>query len=133
MVHFADLIADLEADAPHRAFLDIDVAEEKWPSSRRRPFNTMKRDADPQPGALGLIFEGGAGRFFNKGTNGRWRDVLTESDLALYEAAAAELAPELRAGSKPARQLTRRHAHAPPNTPGQSAKRRPVMRSYAVT
>ena len=26
-----------------------------------------------------------------------------------------------------------RVAHAPPDTPGQSAKRRPVMRSYAVT
>ena len=32
-------------------------------------------------------FEGGADRFFHKGTNGRWHDVLTESDLALYEAA----------------------------------------------
>jgi hypothetical protein len=27
----------------------------------------------------------------------------------------------------------RRRTHAPPDTPGQSAKRRPVMRSYAVT
>ena len=45
---------------------------------------------------MGLIFEGGAGRFFHRGTNGRWRDVLTENDGALYEAAAAGLEPELR-------------------------------------
>ena len=42
------------------------------------------------------MFEGGAGRFFYKGTNGRWRNVLTEEDLALYETAAAQLDPELR-------------------------------------
>ena len=46
---------------------------------------------------MGLIFEGGASRFFHKGTNGRWRDVLTEEDLARYESAAARLDPELRA------------------------------------
>jgi len=45
---------------------------------------------------IGLIFEGGASRFFYKGTNGRWRDVLTEEDLALYETAAAQLDPGLR-------------------------------------
>jgi aryl sulfotransferase len=39
---------------------------------------------------------GGAGRFFYQGTHGRWRDVLTENDFTLYEAAAADLAPELR-------------------------------------
>jgi hypothetical protein len=34
---------------------------------------------------------------FCKGTNGRWRDALTEDDLDLYEAAAVQLDPELRA------------------------------------
>jgi aryl sulfotransferase len=42
------------------------------------------------------FFEGGAGRFFHKGTNGRGRDVLTEEDLALYETAARRLDRELR-------------------------------------
>ena len=31
-------------------------------------------------------FEGGAERFFYKGENDRWRGVLSEDDLALYEA-----------------------------------------------
>ena len=43
-----------------------------------------------------MVFEGGAERFFFKGTNGRWRDVLTAEDLELYERAASELDPELR-------------------------------------
>jgi aryl sulfotransferase len=41
-------------------------------------------------------FEGGSDRFFFKGTNGRWRDVLTAEDLALYETAVARLEPGLR-------------------------------------
>jgi aryl sulfotransferase len=46
---------------------------------------------------MGMIFEGGADRFLYKGTNDRWRDVLTADDLALYEAAAARtLTPELK-------------------------------------
>ena len=31
-----------------------------------------------------MIWKDGAGTFFNKGTNGRWRDVLSIDDLALY-------------------------------------------------
>ena len=43
-----------------------------------------------------MIFEGGIDRFLFKGTNGRWRDVLTDDDLALYDKAAATLDPALR-------------------------------------
>ena len=32
-----------------------------------------------------LFFKGGAKSFFFKGNNGRWRDVLSEADLVLYE------------------------------------------------
>ena len=57
----------------------------------------MKQDAIRNEKHLGpSFFEGGARRFFHKGTNGRWRGVLTEEDLALYETAAARLDPELR-------------------------------------
>lgn len=35
-------------------------------------------------------------RFFNKGTNGQWRGILTDDDLALYEAKVREkLSPNL--------------------------------------
>jgi aryl sulfotransferase len=35
---------------------------------------------------IGEHFDHGAKRFLNKGVNGRWRDILTEADLARYEA-----------------------------------------------
>jgi hypothetical protein len=38
----------------------------------------------------------GQAQYFYKGTNRRWRDVLTDDDLALYENAAATLDPTLR-------------------------------------
>lgn len=36
------------------------------------------------------MWEGGAGTFINKGTNGRWRDLLTAEDCARYERKARE-------------------------------------------
>ena len=44
---------------------------------------------------LEAIWKGGGSTFINKGTNGRWRDVLTDDDLNLYTAAVArELTPD---------------------------------------
>jgi aryl sulfotransferase len=43
------------------------------------------------------MLKGGSDTFFNKGTNGRWRDVLSAEELKLYDAAALrELTPECR-------------------------------------
>jgi aryl sulfotransferase len=60
-------------------------------------FASMKRDAALLGPEMDAIFEGGSDRFLYKGTNDRWRDVLTTEDLALYEAAAARaLTPDLK-------------------------------------
>ena len=41
--------------------------------------------------------KGGPSTFFNKGTNGRWRDVLSANELKLYDAAATrEPTPDFR-------------------------------------
>jgi aryl sulfotransferase len=46
----------------------------------------------------GVLWEGGAQTFINKGTNGRWRDLLTPADIADYEARALhELGPDCAA------------------------------------
>jgi aryl sulfotransferase len=43
----------------------------------------------------GQSFRGGATTFINKGTNGRWRDVLSADEIAVYEEKAVqELGPE---------------------------------------
>jgi len=98
MVHFADLLADLEAQMRRvAAFTDIDVAEDVWPKLvDAARFNAMKQHAKRNEEHIALIFDGGADRFYNKGTNGRWRDLLTADDLTLYETSAAQLDPELR-------------------------------------
>jgi aryl sulfotransferase len=55
----------------------------------------MKAHAELSAPLGGVLWEGGAKTFINKGTNGRWRDVLTARDNALYEALAVEkLGPE---------------------------------------
>jgi aryl sulfotransferase len=98
MVHYADLLSDLEGEMRCVAsFTEIEVADDAWPELvAAARFDAMKQEAI-RNGEFAASFEGGAARFFHKGTNGRWRDVLTERDLALYEAAAAKLEPSLRA------------------------------------
>ncbi|MCI0840805.1 MAG: hypothetical protein J4N64_03455, partial [Chloroflexi bacterium] len=45
----------------------------------------------------GRAFKGGAQTFMNKGTNGRWKNVLSPEDLSLYEDAVARiLSPDCR-------------------------------------
>jgi aryl sulfotransferase len=34
---------------------------------------------------LDLLFQEGANTFFHKGTNGRWREVLSAADVERYE------------------------------------------------
>jgi aryl sulfotransferase len=96
-VHFADMLADLPAEVARIAgFLGI-------PADARRcqavaaavTFDSLRRDpvrAAPLPAErMPEVWKGGAGTFFNKGTNGRWKTVLTADDLALYQAARDRL------------------------------------------
>jgi aryl sulfotransferase len=93
LVHYNDLKRDLAGEMRRvAAFLGIDVPDAKWPAVVERcTFDAMKRRADE----IGTFwnFEGGAQSFLFKGTNDRWRDVLTTQELAAYEKRAAELLP----------------------------------------
>jgi len=88
-VHFNDLKADLEGEMRRlAAFLEIEVAEKLWPSlADGATFDTMKKEADALIPETEIGFKGGGKTFINKGTNGRWRDVLTTDELAEYDAA----------------------------------------------
>jgi aryl sulfotransferase len=46
----------------------------------------------------GALWDGGGDSFIHKGTNGRWRDVLTDKDIRDYTARALmELGPDCAA------------------------------------
>ena len=92
LVHFDDLKANLNSEMRRIAtFLDINVDEADWPGVVERcTFDGMRARAE-EIGDFDMMFEGGAQGFIFKGTNGRWRDVLTSEDLVAYEARAREL------------------------------------------
>lgn len=58
-------------------------------------FDRMKSRGERFVPAAGKIFRGGAQTFFERGGNGRWRDIAKEEDLQLYRAALERvLSPE---------------------------------------
>lgn len=86
LVHYNDLSADLGGEMRRIArFLGIPVDETLWPSQvDAARFEAMRAASDALMPQIKSHLVGGAQRFFNKGTNGRWRGVLTDDDLALY-------------------------------------------------
>ena len=57
-------------------------------------FNKIKGMVEAAGGAMAdVVWHGGAQTFIHKGTNGRWKDVLTTEELAQYEAAMAKTLP----------------------------------------
>jgi len=96
-VHYNDLLTDLSGEIQRVAdYLEISVSPEMLASiTDLVRFDSMKQKAEQFVAGAEHSFKGGPQTFINKGTNGRWRDVLTEDDLALYHAAVArELSPD---------------------------------------
>ena len=69
-------------------FLEIPVeAPELAKIVEATSFEGMKKEGATYVPGGGAHWEGGAETFLHKGTNGRWRDVLSRQELALYDAA----------------------------------------------
>ena len=97
MVHYNDLQADLSGEMERiSAFLGISVAPNLWPALvEAAGFEVMRRDGEALIPNLAPLFKNRSQTFFFKATNGRWRGVLAEADLALYEAKVrAMLSPD---------------------------------------
>ena len=79
-------------------FLGIGATEELIDSVRdATDFSSMKANERKLVPSLVERFKEGGRSFLNQGTNGRWRDALTEDDLSLYDPVAARSAsPECR-------------------------------------
>jgi aryl sulfotransferase len=92
-LHYADLKADLAGEMRRVAkFLELEPPESLWPAVVERcTFEAMRA----RPAEIGSFwnFEGGAQSFLFKGTNGRWRDVLTRDEISAYARRVAEILP----------------------------------------
>ena len=94
------MLADLEGEMRRMAgYLEIEVPEQCWPRIVEAcTFEGMKKKAKDYAPNGGVAWKGGADTFMNKGTNGRWKDVLTDQELAQYHVACRNtLTPECRA------------------------------------
>jgi aryl sulfotransferase len=91
LVHYADLKADLVGEMRRISeYLEIETPESMLAElARAAQFETMKAQGDEMMPELHMAFDRGADRFINKGTNGRWKGVLTDDDLARYHALVA--------------------------------------------
>jgi aryl sulfotransferase len=92
LLHFNQLKRDLPAEIRRLAgFLAIDIDEKRWPAIlEHSSFNYMKAHAADIVPLGGALWEGGAETFMHKGTNARWRDVLSPEENARYERTARE-------------------------------------------
>jgi aryl sulfotransferase len=87
LLHFNNLKADLPGQMRQIAkFLDIEIDEAKFPQMVEHcTFDYMRRTASKHSPILDMVFQAGGNTFFNKGTNGRWKDLLTAADLKKYD------------------------------------------------
>jgi aryl sulfotransferase len=98
-LHYADLIADLPGHIRLVAhFLDIPIDETMLPILASHCSMAHMRKLGSGFETLSRVFEQGAQTFFNKGTNGRWRDVLNTEEIdKCDQVAARELTPDCAA------------------------------------
>ena len=92
MVHFANLKADMPGEIRRIAgFLDIPIDVSKWEQVLLHcSFDYMKANATQSVPVGGAFWDGGAETFIHKGTNERWREVLSNQQVNQYEERALE-------------------------------------------
>jgi aryl sulfotransferase len=96
LIHYNDLLRDLEGEMRALAdYLEIAVPEERWPAVvdacrfetvKARPERVMSEGAN-------MFWKEGTRTFFHKGTNGRWKDILSADELRLYNEAMRKTLP----------------------------------------
>ncbi|MBQ73556.1 MAG: sulfotransferase [Gammaproteobacteria bacterium] len=98
-LHYADMRADLPAAVKRIAdFIEHDLSEDEisaivsatdFENVRKKAVAKAKQlEGQPQ------FFNGGDATFFFKGNNGRWKDVLDEEDLCMYEETKSKVLSE---------------------------------------
>lgn len=86
-IHYEDMIADTPAAVGKIAnFIEHEIDEAGVERvAQAVNFKTVKAQAVTQSSREDhMAFKGGQATFINKGTNGRWREFLSEEELAMY-------------------------------------------------
>mmetsp|Transcript_117129 Transcript_117129/g.364732 ORF Transcript_117129/g.364732 Transcript_117129/m.364732 type:complete len:272 (-) Transcript_117129:59-874(-) len=94
-VHYNTLLEDLPGEMRRiAAFLGIPVDEALLPEMVANcTFAAMKQKADVIAPLNGALWTGGGDSFIFKGTNGRWKGVLSDEQCAAYEEKVAAPLP----------------------------------------
>jgi aryl sulfotransferase len=89
LLHYSQVITDVEQEARRIAdFLGTEVPEQEWSRIVQAVhIDEMRKRSDRYVPNADVAFVGGAETFLYKGTNGRWREVLSAEELQLYDAA----------------------------------------------
>lgn len=99
-VHYNDLLANLAGEITRiAAYLNIPLTQDALEAiAQAVTFDTMRERALNNDRGKPSAFTEGAKTFFFKGTNGRWKEVLSAEEVALYEEKAGQvLTSECRA------------------------------------
>jgi len=92
LLHFANLKQDMPGQIRRIAeYLDIPIDQRTWESIVLHcEFDYMKQHAKKSVPFYGDMWNGGFQTFIHNGTNGRWSDVLSQTEIEKYEHIAAE-------------------------------------------
>jgi aryl sulfotransferase len=96
LIHFDRLRADMRGSIRQIAdYLDIAIDERTFPKIVEHCSVDFMKKRAARVQLLEMVFEGGGANFINKGTNGRWKDILSAQDIAKCdEVAAKHLSPD---------------------------------------
>ena len=94
LLHFNDLVADLATEMSYIAeFLGLRIQDHQWPKVVDRCGFSAMRSRPDEIGPFAQAFVGGIESLLYKGTNGRWRDVLSAEELRRYDTHVADCLP----------------------------------------
>jgi aryl sulfotransferase len=93
-VHYNDLLEDLDREMRRvAAFLTIEIDETRWQDLVSSCTFAEMKERGNQIGDLDRAFVGGIDTFLHRGSNARWRDVLTTDELTEFDRRSRELIP----------------------------------------
>ncbi|MGH7012195.1 MAG: sulfotransferase domain-containing protein, partial [Caulobacteraceae bacterium] len=96
LLHFNNLKSNLEGQVRKIArFIEVEIDEAILPAIVEHcSFDYMRNDA-ARDESMKIAWKDGARTFFHKGTNGRWKDVLSKDEIDRCDALAARrLSPD---------------------------------------